>query len=143
MWARAGHPEVMDPDGGGIGSIDEATLSERVDSLLTACRRRGAGPRVDEVERLYTDGCAEILTLEAEQRRLTRRLTDARFEGADEARELSRRFQRVSNDLGEVRHHLRQLRAALEWAQSGAELEDMFDWTVTADVATAATPDRS
>ncbi len=123
--------------------MDGATLSQRVDLLLAECRRSGTGPRVDEVERLYTDGCAEVLTLEARQLRVTRHLTRARFATPDEARELAARFKRVSGDLEEVRRHLRQLRAALEWAQSAAEIEEMLDWTAAGEAATAATPDRS
>lgn len=116
----------MSANGAHPGSDRDATLSQRIDSMIGECRRRGAGARVDEVERLYTDGCAEVLALEAEQRRMKRRLRVAPdgAPSAAEAQALSERSERVAIELDCVRSQLRQLRAALEWVQSGGEPGD-------------------
>ncbi len=114
----------------GSDSDRKSTLSQRIDSMIGECRRRGVAPRVEEVERLYTDGCAEVLMLEAEHARVKRRLADAwaaAFADAPPAPQvevLSERLEGVVTELADVRSHLRQLRAALEWAQSGAEIEE-------------------
>ncbi|MDQ4049620.1 MAG: hypothetical protein M3131_09620, partial [Actinomycetota bacterium] len=99
-------------------------------SLLADCRQRSAAPSVREVEALYTDGCAEVLMLEAEHARVKRRLAAAwaaAFADAPPAPQvevLSERLEGVVTELADVRSNLRQLRAALEWAQSGAEIEE-------------------
>lgn len=106
-----------------------SVISQRVDCVLAECRRRGAPPTVEEVEALYTDGCAEILMLEAEHRRVSRGVVAAHAGAREDAscaaenEALSQRAERVATELAEVRSDLRQLRAALEWAQSGAYIE--------------------
>ncbi|MCA1678648.1 MAG: hypothetical protein LC777_06720 [Actinobacteria bacterium] len=120
------------------GSDDNATLSERIDSMIAECRRRGSGLRVDEIERLYTDGCAEALMLEAELRRVTRRrLALTRDDPASAWDSLSKRAERVTSELDALRSQLRQLRAALEWLQSGRLIEQQIG------LAPAASPNAA
>ena len=112
-------------------SDDNATLSERIDSMIAKCRRRGFGLRVEEVERLYTDGCAEALMLEAELRRVKRRRLAAPHGGACEhpssaTDALAQYAERVASELAELRSQLRHLRAALEWVQSGPLIEQQI-----------------
>jgi hypothetical protein len=121
----------MDAARTAASSDQGAKLSQRIESLLTGSRRRGAPPSRVEVEDLYTDGCAEVLMLEAEQRTVGRRLAAARADieargdlrSVSEARRLSREFERIKSDLDGLRSDLRQLRAALEWAQSHTDIE--------------------
>lgn len=122
---------AMDPAGTRVAGAHGATLSERIESLVATSRSRGSAPQRQEVEDVYTDGCAEVLVLEAEYLKLGRELAAARAridacgdaDSVAAARALSQRFERMKADLDHLRSDLRQLRAALEWAQSGAEIE--------------------
>jgi hypothetical protein len=58
----------------------QPTLMERLDALIARCRTAGLVVRPEEVERLYTDGCAEALELDVETLRTKRRLTAARLD---------------------------------------------------------------
>ena len=112
-------------------SDDNTTLSERLDSMIATCRRRGFGVRVEEVERLYTDGCAEALMLEAELRRVKPRRLAAPHGRACEhppsaTDALAEHAERVANELAELRSQLRHLRPALEWVQSGPLIEQQI-----------------
>ena len=55
-------------------------MREKIDRLLEQARSRGTPICLDELERLYTGGCAEVLALEADALRAQRRLKDLRDE---------------------------------------------------------------
>ncbi len=121
-------PETEIMDRARPSSDDNATLSERIDSMIAKCRRRGFGLCVEEVEKLYTDGCAEALMLEAKLRRVKQRRLAAPHGGAGEdppssTDALAQHAERVASELAELRSQLRHLRPALEWVQSGPLIE--------------------
>lgn len=71
--------------------MDDAMLNE-IDARLDGA---GSGSRpleLNELERIYTTGCAEVLELEADALRIDRRVT-------------------------ELRQQLRHVRTAIEWLQ--------------------------
>ena len=91
-----------------------------IDSLLEGYRGRTEAPTPQEIEKLYTEGCAEALRLEAERLRIGRRLHAANTRGqgahdAPAASELAHQQVRVEQELDDLRAMLRHLRAAVEW----------------------------
>jgi len=78
-------------------------MREELHSRLEAVRSREGSIPLDQLEELYTTGCAEILELEAQALRLGR--------------------SRASIDLriAELREDLRHVRTATEWLREQAE----------------------
>jgi predicted RNase H-like nuclease (RuvC/YqgF family) len=96
-------------------------LEDRVAALLARHRSNRSLPTREEVEDLYTDGCAEVLELEVRCLRVERSLRAAEHDAALEKRgtqriaSLSTELEELKRRRGELRAKLRQLRAAIEW----------------------------
>jgi Skp family chaperone for outer membrane proteins len=86
-----------------------ADLFERIETLIDASDRD-----LEQIERTLTDGYAEALSLEAEQYRIQKRITEAahalRSGDAETAQELTALAGRLDGTAGE----LSELRARLE-----------------------------
>jgi hypothetical protein len=78
-----------------------ADLFERIDTLIDASDRD-----LDQIERTLTDGYAEALSLEAEQYRIQKRITEVAhgLRGGDDetARELTALAERLDGTAGEL-----------------------------------------
>jgi hypothetical protein len=90
--------------------------------LVSRYRGLPDSPTQAEVEELYTEGCAELLRLEARLLRLKRRLIAAEADSphdrvaARDAARLQRLRDQVTEELASVRAIVRLLRTALDWA---------------------------
>ena len=78
-------------------------MSEGIYSRLEAVRSREGSIPLDQLEDLYTTGCAEVLELEAQAMRLGRPSAS------------------VARRLEELREDLRHVRTAIEWLREQAE----------------------
>jgi hypothetical protein len=93
-----------------------------VDSLVARFRELPAAAN-GEVHELYTDGCAEMLRLEAELLRLKRRLVAAEADSPEDAAaartaaSLRARRDDVAGGLARTREIVRLLRTALDWGE--------------------------
>jgi hypothetical protein len=105
------------------------TLLERLDALIARCRAAGRPVSPEDVERLYTDGCAEALSLEVEMLRVKRRMKAARLDAEIDATARARadRLEAHQRELGAQADRLRaqfgQLRSATEWLRLQQERE--------------------
>lgn len=101
----------------------------KFEELVSRYRGRDGHPMPQEVEHLYTEGCAELLRLEAELLRTKRRARAAQADSADdpraarEADELQRRFDEVTGEVAAMRKLVQVLRTGVDWAQAQAEAE--------------------
>lgn len=96
------------------------SLEQRTDALLARHRSRQTVPTRQEIDDLYTDGCAEVLEIEVRYRRVKRRLEAVELEVLDSAAarqvaSLSAERDELIRRRSELRATLRQLRAAVEW----------------------------
>jgi hypothetical protein len=93
-------------------------IQDEIRSLLDAPQRGADAPTLDDIEHTLTAGYAKALALEAERRRLERRISEVASElgeeGADESHsELAKLGQRLSaadGDLTRLRRLLSSLR---------------------------------
>ena len=74
-------------------------------SRMEAVRSRHGAIPLEQLEELYTTGCAEILELEAQALRLGRSRAS------------------IDRRLAELREDLRHVRTAIEWLREQAEAE--------------------
>ncbi len=74
-------------------------MLNEIDARLEAARVRGRPLELHELEHIYTKGCADVLLLEADAVRITRRLK-------------------------ELRDQLRHVRTAIEWLQENQDVRD-------------------
>lgn len=101
----------------------------QLEALVSRYRGRDGHPTPEEVANLYTEGCAEVLRLEAEQLRLKRRAKAALADSAhdpkvaQEAGDLQRRLDDVNRELAAVRRLVRLLRTGVDWAQAQTEAQ--------------------
>jgi hypothetical protein len=112
------------------GSVTSLALQDRIEALLDRYRGQPASPSQQEINDLYTDGCAAVLSLETERLRVKRRMTAAAIDSAEdpeaarEAAALAVRSDELINELANLKQLVKQLRAAVDWAQDeepGAE----------------------
>ena len=68
------------------------SMLDEIETRLEAARSGDSPMALEDLERIYTTGCAEVLELEADAIRIERRLT-------------------------ELRQQLRHVRTAIEWLQ--------------------------
>lgn len=91
--------------------------------MLARHRSQQTSPSRQEIHDLYTDGCAAVLALETERLRVKRRMTAAAIDSAidpDAARDaaaLAVRGSELVDELARLKQLVRQLRAAVDWAQ--------------------------
>jgi len=92
-----------------------------LDGLRARYRRLPAQAEQRELQDLYTDGCAEMLQLEAALLRLKRRLVAAEADSAEDqsaarrAAQLRSAVRARDEELGEIRGIVRLLRTAVDW----------------------------
>ena len=110
--------------------VTSLALQSRIEALLERHRGHSTRPSQQEINDLYTDGCAAVLTLETERLRVKRRMTAAAFDSAtdpDAAREaaaLAARSDEIIDELARLKQLVRQLRAAVDWAQEDEALAE-------------------
>jgi hypothetical protein len=96
-----------------------------VEALVARFRELPAGSS-EEVHDLYTDGCAEMLRLEAELLRLKRRLVAAEADSLEDvtAARTAATLRAIRDDLvgrlDRSREIVRLLRTALDWNEAAA-----------------------
>ena len=114
------------PDRQGAYEGEPATslaLQDRIEALLSRYRDDGSSPSQREINDLYTDGCAAVLALETDRLRVKRRMTAAALdsvEDPDAAREaaaFAMRGDELVFELAKLKDLVRQLRAAVDYAQ--------------------------
>lgn len=104
-------------------------LQDRIETLLERHRGQPTSPSQQEINDLYTDGCAVVLALETERLRVKRRMTAAAIDsGADpeaarDASALALRGDELVDELARLKHLVKQLRAAVDWAQDEEPVE--------------------
>ena len=93
-----------------------ADLFERIETLIDASDRD-----LDQIERTLTDGYAKALSLEAEQYRIQKRITEVAHslksgdaEAAQELAALAQRLDGTAGELSELRGRLGALRRHAE-----------------------------
>jgi hypothetical protein len=107
-------------------SVTSLALQDRIEALLGRYRGQESSPSQQEINDLYTDGCAAVLALETERLRVKRRMTAAAIdsvEDADAAREaaaLALRGDELIVELARLKHLVKELRAAVDYAQDEA-----------------------
>ena len=112
------------------GSVTSLALQDRIEVLLERHRGRSTRPSQQEINDLYTDGCAAVLALETERLRTKRRMTAAAFdsatdpEAARDASDLAARSAEIVDELANLKALVRQLRAAVDWAQEDEGLAE-------------------
>jgi hypothetical protein len=103
--------------------VTSLALQDRIETLLQRYREAGSSPSQREINDLYTDGCAAVLALETERLRVKRRMTAAALdsvEDPDAAREAAAfalRGDELVVELAKLKDLVRQLRAAVDYAQ--------------------------
>jgi hypothetical protein len=103
--------------------VTDSAIQERIESLLSRPREGYPPPTAQEIADVYTDGCAKLLLLAAEDLRTKRRLKAAVVDAgsdaqaAGEIRELTERRATLGEQARRLRAQLPRLRAALVWAQ--------------------------
>jgi hypothetical protein len=104
-------------------TVTSLALQNRIEALLTRYRGQDASPSQQEINDLYTDGCAVILSLETERLRVKRRMTAAALDSVDdpdaarEAAALAQRGDELVVELAHLKQLVKQLRAAVDYAQ--------------------------
>ena len=100
---------------------------QELDGLLARYRRLPAQPEQRELQDLYTDGCAELLQLEAALLRLKRRLVAAEADSAGDrsaarhAAQLRSAVAARADELGEIRGVVRLLRTVVDWTGASGQ----------------------
>jgi hypothetical protein len=103
--------------------VTSLALQDRIEALLERYRGQPGSPSQQEINDLYTDGCAAVLALETERLRVKRRMTAATIDSADdpqaarEATALAARSDDLVDELANLKQLVKQLRAAVDWAQ--------------------------
>ena len=107
----------------GEGAVSTLALQDRIENLLARYRGDESSPSQRQINDLYTDGCAAVLALETERLRVKRRMTAAVLdsvedpEAAREAAELAVRGDQLVTELAQLKQLVKQLRAAVDYAQ--------------------------
>jgi hypothetical protein len=109
--------------------MQTSNFQAKLEALVSRYRGTQANPTPGEIERLYTEGCAELLLLEAECLRLKQRFIAAEADGrhdpaaAREAAALERLRDQAADERDAVRRLVRLLRTAVDWARASARDE--------------------
>jgi hypothetical protein len=104
--------------------VTSLALQDRIEGLLKRYRGGESSPSQREINDLYTDGCAAVLALETERLRVKRRMTAAALdsvEDPDAARDaaaFAMRGDELVVELAKLKDLVRQLRAAVDYAQA-------------------------
>jgi len=109
--------------------VTSLALQNRIETLLGRYRGQESSPSQREINDLYTDGCAAVLALETERLRVKRRLTAAAIDSAEdleaarEASALAIRSDELIVELARLKKLVKELRAAVDYAQGEAPAE--------------------
>jgi hypothetical protein len=104
-------------------AVSSLALQDQIETLLERYSGDDSSPSQHEINDLYTDGCAAVLALETERLRVKRRMTAAALdsledpEAAQEAASLALRGDELIVELAKLKGLVRQLRAAVDYAQ--------------------------
>ena len=104
-------------------------LQDRIEALLGRYRGQESSPSQQEINDLYTDGCAAVLALETERLRVKRRMTAAALDSAEdpdaarEAAALALRSDELVVELSHLKQLVKELRTAVDYAQDEAPAE--------------------
>ena len=107
----------------GEAPVSSLALQDRIESLLDRYSGEASSPSQQEINDLYTDGCAAVLALETERLRVKRRMTAAALdsqedpEAAREAGALALQADELVVELSQLKQLVKQLRAAVDYAQ--------------------------
>jgi hypothetical protein len=107
----------------GEAAMSSLALQDQIETLLERHRGQTSSPSQQEINDLYTDGCAAVLALETERLRVKRRMTAAALdslddpEAAQEAAQLALHGDELVVELAKLKDLVRQLRAAVDYAQ--------------------------
>ena len=122
--ARAKRLNLPDPQDVYEGeSVTSLALQDRIEALLKRYRGQESSPSQREINDLYTDGCAAVLALETERLRVKRRMTAAALDSledpdaARDAASLALRGDELVVELAKLKHLVKELRAAVDYAQ--------------------------
>src|SRR5919112_718277 len=89
--------------------VTSLALQDRIEALLERYRGQPTSPSQQEINDLYTDGCAAVLQLETERLRVKRRMTAAAIDSATdpdaarEASELATRSDELVDELARLK----------------------------------------
>lgn len=109
----------------GEAPVSSLALQDRIETLLDRYRGQIASPSQQEINDLYTDGCAAVLALETQRLRVKRRMTAAALDSVEdrdaarEAASLALMADELVVELAHLKQLVRQLRAAVDYAQDG------------------------
>lgn len=111
-----------------------SSVLARVEQVLAHSRDQAEPPSPQEIDDLYTDACAVILTLEGKRSRLMKRLTDVDA-SVDEpsviarSRELAGKRAEIDIELVSLRALTKGLSTAAEWQRepAAAEVAELLD----------------
>lgn len=141
FWGPVTESEVMQPlqaqqlnlasaeDVDEGASVTSLALQHSIETLLVRYRGQPTHPSQQEINDLYTDGCAALLALETERLRVKRRMTAAAIDSAEdrdaarEAATLAIRGDQLVAELANLRQLVKELRAAVDWAQDDETAE--------------------
>jgi hypothetical protein len=104
-------------------SVTSLALQDRIEGLLERYRGAESSPSQQEINDLYTDGCAAVLALETERLRVKRRMTAAALdsledpEAARDAAALALQGDQLVVELAQLKQLVKELRAAVDYAQ--------------------------
>ena len=110
-------------------SVTSLALQDRIETLLERHSGHESSPSQREINDLYTDGCAAVLALETERLRVKRRMTAAALdsvedpEAARDAAALALRGDELVVELSHLKQLVKQLRAAVDYAQDESPAE--------------------
>jgi hypothetical protein len=107
----------------GEAPVSSIAMQDRIEALLGRYRGQESSPSQQEINDLYTDGCAAVLALETERLRVKRRMTAAAIDSVEdpdaarEAASLAMRGDELVGELAHLKQLVKQLRAAVDYAQ--------------------------
>ena len=106
-------------------SARSSVIAGKVEDLISRTRERGGQPLRDEIDHLYTDACAMVLTLESERMDVDRRLTGP--PNGESPEQLVERRTKIVAELQELRGLTAQLSTAAEWFREpeAADVDDL------------------
>ena len=102
-----------------------SVIAGRVEELIARTRERGGQPLRDEIDNLYTDACAMLLSVESERMDVDRLLAGP-AEGKSRERLAGRRAE-IAGELRDLRSITAHLSTASEWLREpeAAEVENL------------------
>jgi len=104
-------------------------VMDRIEAVLSRHRALSATASREEIDDLYTDACAMILTIEGERMEVDRSLTEVLHEASEHpeavrrSRDLAQRRVALDGELASLRSIAAGLSTASEWMRDPASAE--------------------